>query len=158
MKRLALMLVSASMLYAQGIQLPPGIIKKRPHVSFAGGDPSVAAKKPASLRLKFSIDPGFHINSHTPRSMTLIPTKIGIEDDGAFSVKTVDFPAGHEYSFANSPKDKLDVYSGDFTLTAHVQAKPGTHVLKAVLHYQACDTASCYPPSQIPVELHFTAQ
>lgn len=158
MRKLAFTLVLASAVCAQQIQLPPGIIKKRSHVSFAGGGTTVAANKTALLELKFSIDPGFHINSHTPRSMTLIPTKIGIEDDGAFVVKAVDFPAGHEYSFANSPKDKLDVYSGDFTLTSHVLAKPGAHTLKAILHYQACDTASCYPPSQIPVELHFTAR
>lgn len=159
MRRAAVAVLSiASIACAQQIQLPAGLVKKKPRVTFVGADTNIAAKKPTTLQLKFAIDPGFHINSHTPHSATLIATKIGIEDDGAFAVKSVDFPQGHEYSFAASPKDKLDVYSGEFTLTTHVTAKPGAHTLKGILHFQACDTASCYPPSMLPIELHFTAR
>lgn len=159
MKRLAaLTLLIAPLLCAQQMQIPRGIRTKKPHVAFVGEEQSILAGKPATLKLHFVIDPNFHINSHTPRSATLIPTKLAVENDTAFNVKSVDFPRGHDYAFPTSPNDKLDVYTADFILTAHLTAKRGPHTLKGLLHYQACDTQSCYPPSILPVELHFSAR
>ncbi|MBS1814728.1 MAG: protein-disulfide reductase DsbD N-terminal domain-containing protein [Acidobacteria bacterium] len=155
---MALALYLCVPLIAQQIQLPKGILKKKPHVTFLADDQTVTAGRATTLALHFTIEPGFHINSHTPRALTLIPTKLAVQDDNTFTVKSVDFPRGHDYAFAASPNDKLDVYTGDFVLTAHLTAKRGPHTLKGLLHYQACDTASCYPPSTLPVELHFTAR
>ncbi len=128
------------------------------HVTFIADGQSVAAGRPATLALHFRVDPGFHINSHTPKSDMLIPTKILVEDLNGAEVSDVSFPAGSPYSFAFEPNTKLDVYTGDVTLTAHVKAKPGTYTLKAALHYQACDQAACYPPKTLPIEQPFTAK
>lgn len=131
---------------------------KKGHVDFIAEGQTIAANKPATVKLHFRIDPNFHINSHTPKSEMLIPTKIAVEDLTGAEVSDVDFPVGTPYSFAFEPKTKLDVYTGDFTLTAHIKAKPGTYTLKAALHYQACDQAACYPPKTLPVEQPFTAK
>ncbi len=135
-----------------------GPTKGKGQVSYVAEEQSVAASKSAKVTLHFVVDGGFHVNSHTPKSDLLIPTKLAVEDAAGVDVKTVDFPKGHEYSFAFDPKEKLDVYSGDFVLTAHVMAKPGAHTLKGLLHYQACDQAACYPPKSLPVEVAFTAK
>ncbi len=128
------------------------------HVQFAAEPQTVAAGRPATLLLHFKVDPGFHINSHTPRSEMLIATKLAVEDAPDADVKAVDFPQGAAYSFSFEPKDKLDVYTGEFVLSAHLTAKPGAHTLKAALRYQACDSAACYPPKMLPVEQPFTAK
>lgn len=128
------------------------------HVQFAAEPQSVVANKPAVVSLRFHVDAGFHINSHTPKSEMLIPTKIAVEEGEGVSVKAVDFPAGQPYSFSFEPKTKLDVYTGDVVLTAHVVAQPGGRSLKGVLRYQACDAAACYPPKLLPVEQPFTAK
>ena len=128
------------------------------HVTFAAEPQTVAANRPVTLVLRFHVDPGFHINSHAPKSDMLIPTKIAVEDLPAGSVSAVDFPQGTPYSFSFEPKNKLDVYTGDFTLVAHLTAKPGQQTLKAALHYQACDASACYPPKLLAVEQPFTAK
>lgn len=125
------------------------------HVTFIAEGQSIAAGKPATVALHFRVDQGFHINSHAPKSDMLIPTKILVEDMNGAEVSDVSFPVGTPYSFAFEPKTKLDVYTGDVMLTAHVKAKPGTYTLKAALHYQACDQAACYPPKTLPVEQPF---
>jgi hypothetical protein len=128
------------------------------HVSFVAEGQSIAANKPSTLQLHFRVDNGFHINSHTPKSEMLIPTKILIEDMNGAEVSNVDFPEGIPFSFAFEPKTKLDVYQGDVTLTAHVKAKPGSYTLKGALHYQACDQAACYPPKTLTLEQPFSAK
>ncbi|MGI4757598.1 MAG: protein-disulfide reductase DsbD N-terminal domain-containing protein [Janthinobacterium lividum] len=128
------------------------------HVTFVADGESVAANKPAVVVLHFRVDPGFHINSHTPKSDMLIPTKLLVEDMNGAEVATVDFPVGTPYSFAFEPKTKLDVYTGEVALTAHVKAKPGNYTMKAALHYQACDQAACYPPKTLAIEQPFTAK
>ena len=138
---------------AQSMSAPKG-----GHVTFIADGQTIAAGRPATLVLHFRVDPGFHINSHTPKSEMLIPTKILVEDMNGAEVSDVTFPVGTPYSFAFEPKTKLDVYTGDVTLTAHIKAKPGSYTFKGALHYQACDQAACYPPKTLPVEQPFTAK
>jgi uncharacterized ParB-like nuclease family protein len=128
------------------------------HVQFAAEPQTIAANKPATVLLHFHVDSGFHINSHTPKSEMLIATKIAIGEGEGIKVQTVDFPAGQPYSFSFEPQTKLDVYTGDVVLTAHVVAQPGQRNLIGVLRYQACDQAACYPPKTLPVEQPFTAR
>ncbi len=151
---------NVALAYAQGMDVgqPATAPHATGHVQFRAEPQTVAAGKPATIVLHFHVDPSFHINSHSPKSEMLIPTKIAIEDLPAVSVSTVDFPPGIPYSFAFEPKNQLDVYTGDFNLVAHLVAKPGQQTLKAALHYQACDAAACYPPKLLPVKQPFTAK
>lgn len=135
---------------------PPA--KGKGHVEFIAEGQSIPANKPGTLALHFRVEPGFHINSHTPKSDMLIATRLLVEDLNGAEVSNVDFPAGTPYSFSFEPKTKLDVYTGDVTLTAHVKATPGSYTLKGALHYQACDQAACYPPKTLTLEQPFTAK
>jgi DsbC/DsbD-like thiol-disulfide interchange protein len=128
------------------------------HVDFVAEAQTVVANKPAVVKLRFRVDPGFHINSHAPKSDMLIPTKLLVEEGDGVTVSDVDFPAGTPYSFAFEPKQKLDVYTGEVTLTAHVKIAPGSHTMKGALHYQACDQAACYPPKTLPIEQPVSAK
>ena len=128
------------------------------HVRFIAEPATVPAGKSATLQMHFRVDSGFHINTHTPKSEMLIPTKLAVEDGPGVNVTGVDFPQGTLFSFSFEPKEKLDVYTGDVTLVAHLTAQSGSHTLKAAFRYQACDNSACYPPKLLPVELPFTAK
>jgi hypothetical protein len=112
---------------------------------------TMPAGKPGTVELHFRVNEGLHINSHTPREKSLIPTQLLVEEPAGLKVVSVDFPPGTDYSPAFSPKDVLSVYTGEFVLRMHVIAQAGEHLMQAALRYQACDANSCYPPKKAPV-------
>src|ERR1700722_12087664 len=119
---------------------------------------NLVAGKPNVVELHFRVNDGLHINSHTPREKSLIPTQLMVGEPAGVNVATVDFPAGTDYSPAFSPNDKLSVYTGEFILRAHVTAQRGDHLVQAALRYQACDANSCYPPKTAPVAVSIVAK
>jgi DsbC/DsbD-like thiol-disulfide interchange protein len=133
--------------------------KPRAYVSFAAEPQSVPAGKHAYLELRFHIQPGYHVNSHTPKSDLQIATTLTLQPTDGVKAGPLTYPAGQTYSFSFDPSDKLDVYAGDFTLKLPVVATTaGAHTIDGSLRYQACDNASCYAPYTLPIQLVFTAK
>src|SRR5215475_8480248 len=62
----------------------------------------------------------------------------------------IEYPAGEDLSFPFSPDEKLNVYSGDFSIALSIHplhsVVPGKYVMHGTLRYQACDNDACYPP------------
>src|ERR1700742_4023925 len=119
---------------------------------------TIPAGKPSVVELHFRVNDGLHINSHTPREKSFIPTQLLVGEPAGLTVANVDFPQGVDYSPAFSPNDKLSVYTGEFVLKAYVTAQPGEHLVQAALRYQACDANSCYPPKKAPVVIDVIAK
>lgn len=119
---------------------------------------TVAAGKDAVIDLHFKVDAGMHINSHAPREKGLIATRLIVAEGPGMKVGPVEFPAGSDYTLAAMPNDKLSVYSGEFVVHAHIQAKAGQHMFEGALRYQACDTNSCYPPREAPIAVDVIAR
>lgn len=133
--------------------------------NFGGHAPSVTLSPPAiptivrgtagKVELRFHITPGFHVNSNTPSEEYLIPTALRMDAPTDIVVGRIIYPAGQNISLPFAPDQKLNVYSGDFTL--FVTIRPLSSVIKGKyglhgrLKYQACDKAACYPPKEIPV-------
>jgi DsbC/DsbD-like thiol-disulfide interchange protein len=132
--------------------------KPKAYVAYDAEPQSVPANKHATLELHFHMQPGYHVNSHTPKSELLIATTLTLQPADGVKQGPLDYPAGHPYSFSFDPSDKLDVYAGDFTLKLPVVAAAGPHTIDGSLKYQACDNASCYPPHTLPIQLVFTAK
>ncbi len=132
--------------------------KPKAYVLYAAEQETVAAGKHAVVELRFHVVDGYHINSHTPKSEWLIPTVVKLDAAEGVTAGTVEYPAGKEYSFSFDPKEKLDVYSGDFTVKVPVVVAAGEHTVSGTLHYQACDNAACYPPRNLAVTAVFTAK
>lgn len=127
-------------------------------LSFLGPETAdVSAAKASTVTLHFHVADGFHVNSHTPLTKNLIATQMVVIEGDGIKVANVDFPPGQPYAFSFDPTNKLDVYSGDFAVTAHVTVARGQHPLHAVVRYQACDHAACYPPKTLPVVVTLTA-
>lgn len=132
--------------------------KPKGYVVYAAEQQIVKAGKRSVLELRFRVLDGFHVNSHTPKSELLIPTKITLPPTAGVKAEAAEYPAGTTFSFSFSPQEKLDVYAGDFTVKLPVVADAGTHEIDGTLHYQACDHAACYPPKSLPVQVIFTAK
>lgn len=153
---LATVVITATALFAQSI---PGPQKSVEWVRLASPQQvSIRSGKPAVVELHFVIDPRLHINSHTPPSETLIPTRLAVTEVPGLKVSAIDFPAGQPFTLPIDPTIKLDVYTGEFVLKAHVIAQPGGHLLQGVLRYQACDNSACYPPKTLPIAVSVIAQ
>ncbi len=132
--------------------------KAKGYLSYTAEPQSVAAGKRSVLELHFRVAPGYHVNSHTPKSELLIPTDLKLEPEAGVSAGKMEYPAGTAYRFPTEPGEALDVYTGAFSVTLPVEARAGEHTLHGVLRYQACDRAACYPPKTLPVQVLFTAK
>jgi hypothetical protein len=114
---------------------------------------TISAGKPSTVALHFRVAPGLHINSHTPSEDELIPTTFSIPEDSGVRLEGAVYPPGAEYTLVLDPKTRLSVYTGEFTIQAHIVAKAGDHLVEARLHYQACDNNACMPPKTIIVAI-----
>jgi DsbC/DsbD-like thiol-disulfide interchange protein len=152
-------LPGANVLPAQQIgNLDAPAAKPKSYVVYAAEQQNVTAGKRSVLELHFRVVDGFHVNSHTPKSELLIPTQISFQPAAGVKAEAVEYPAGTSYSFSFDPTEKLDVYTGAFTMKLPVVAEAGTHTVDGTLRYQACDHAACYPPKSLPVQVIFTAK
>jgi hypothetical protein len=141
--------------------LPGGSVEKKPpqYVQYLFPEQvSVTAGKDSVVDLHFKVNPGMHINSHAPREKWLIATRLIVVETPAMKVGPVEFPDGTDYTLAAVPKDKLSVYTGEFVVRAHIEAKAGQHLFEGALRYQACDTNSCYPPREAPIAMDVIAK
>ncbi len=148
----------AAALAAQIGNLDAPAVKPKSYVVYAAEEQSVTAGKRSVLELHFRVLDGYHVNSHAPKSELLIPTRIELQQATGVRAETMEYPAGTSYSFSFDPTEKLDVYSGAFTMRLPVVAEAGAHTIDGTLRYQACDHAACYPPKSLPIQVIFTAK
>jgi cytochrome c biogenesis DsbD-like protein len=134
------------------------VVKPKSYVVYGAEQQNVVAGKRSVLELHFRVLDGYHVNSHTPKSELLIPTRIELQPATGVKADAVEYPSGTSYSFSFDPTEKLDVYTGTFTVRLPVVAEVGTHSVDGTLRYQACDHAACYPPKSLPVQVIFTAK
>jgi DsbC/DsbD-like thiol-disulfide interchange protein len=166
MRRLLLALgacLSVSTLSASGICVAQDAgfdspSKPKSYIVYDAEPQTIAAGKKAVVEMHFKVLDGFHVNSHTPKSELLIPTKLTLDAADGVKAEALVYPAGTPYSFSFDPNEKLDVYSGSFIVKLPVVAVAGEHKIAGTLHYQACDHAACYPPKNLPVQVFFTAK
>jgi hypothetical protein len=133
---------------------------KKPSVTMLpAGLITVTGGKPGEARLRFRINPGFHINSNKPKSEFLIPTVLKLDAPTDIVVGKITYPEGEEMSFPFAPNEKLSVYSGEFTVGVLVRplhnVLPSKYMFRGQLRYQACYNAACYPPNNLPVQFEF---
>jgi hypothetical protein len=131
--------------------------KRIPSVTLAAPEVvSITRGKPGTVTLHFRVERGFHVNSNKPKSEFLIPTALKIDPPTDIIIGKVSYPEGEDKSFPFSPDEKLNVYTGDFSVDVVVRplasVVTGKYALHGQLKYQACDNAACYPPKKVPVD------
>jgi DsbC/DsbD-like thiol-disulfide interchange protein len=152
------LVLGSTLLAQQGSLSTAAAPKPKPYVSYAAEEQVVKAGKKSVVELRFRVTDGFHVNSHIPKSELLIPTNLTLQPAAGVKAATIEYPAGTEYSFSFEPGEKLDVYTGVFTVKVPVVAESGSHTVDGVLRYQACDNAACYPPKSLPVQVVVTGK
>jgi DsbC/DsbD-like thiol-disulfide interchange protein len=141
------------LLHAQS-DAPNRSVQKRAAVEYLYPEQvSVPAGKAATVALHFKIAQGLHINSHMPREKELIPTTLTIPEASGVRLEQASYPAGADFSLPLDPKEKLNVYTGEFVIQARIVAASGDHLVEAKLRYQACDESACMPPKTITVPI-----
>jgi hypothetical protein len=104
------------------------------------------------------VQPGFHINSHTPKDELLIPTVFQMKTGEKVKVLGAKYPPGLPFRLMGTTEQMLDVYQGEFRVDLHVVAPKGDSTLKGMLRYQACDNVGCFPAKTLPVKVAVTGQ
>src|SRR5258707_4480782 len=99
--------------------------KPKSFVVYAAEQQNVTVGKRSVLELHFRVVEGFHVNSHTPKSELLIPTQITLPTVAGVKAEAVEYPSGTSHSFSSDPTEKLDVYTGAFTVKLPVVAEGG---------------------------------
>lgn len=152
----SLALTIALGLLGMGID-PPG--QPKTHVQLVDSPMILAeAGKATTFEFKFRVSNGLHINSNAPRSSYLIPTKLELAVPPELGTVKINYPEGKDFVFAFAPGEKLNVYSGEFSITTALAlaktAKPGNETIKGELTYQACNDRACFPPKKLPVRFN----
>jgi hypothetical protein len=149
-------LVGCCVARAQEVRLGDGrAAAGKGHVVLLSDAVEVEAGKASVVELRFRVEPGFHINSHTPKDELLIPTVLKL-DAGAVKVAAEEYGPGTAFRLAAG--EMLDVYQGEFRVVVRVVAPKGASVLTGDLRYQACDNAGCFPPRTLPVLVAVTGR
>ena len=143
-------------LFTASVMAQDSLGKKAPSVTMSAAPvANVTRGKASTVDLQFRVSSGFHINSNKPTAEYLIPTTLKVDPPTDIVVGKITYPPGEEMSFAFAPDEKLNVYSGNFTLSVQVRplasVLPSKYELRGNLRYQACDNAQCYPPKNLPV-------
>ena len=116
---------------------------------------SISRGHSGTVELMFRVPSGFHINSNLPHQEYLKKTELKLDAPTDILVRKVRYPDGEDRSFPFAPDEKINVYSGDFTITVEVRplksVLPTKYAVHGYLNYQACDNAACYPPRKLPV-------
>ena len=103
------------------------------------------------LAVKVKIDSTWHINSNKPYDEYLIPTKLEIQNKD-FNIEKTLYPEAHDLKLAFSD-NPLSVWQNDILIASLVKANknlmPGKYPVIITLNYQACNNATCLPPTSV---------
>lgn len=141
---------------AQEIRLGDAPVAHRAHVELLSNAAEVKAGEPQTVVLRFRVEDGFHINSHTPKDELLIPTAIRFNTGSVVKIVDEVYPKGSAFRLPVGAGETVDVYQGEFRVNVQVVVPKGASTLVGVLKYQACDNAVCYPPKSLPVVMTVT--
>jgi hypothetical protein len=153
---LLLMAVLSFAARAQEIQLGGAPVAHKGHVELLSDAVEVKAGEPQVVVLRFRVEDGFHINSHTPKDELLIPTALRFNTGSVVKVVSQQYPKGSTFQLPLDKSETLDVYQGEFRVGVQLVAPKGSSTLIGVLKYQACDNAVCFPPKELPVVVAVT--
>ena len=146
------MLASAFAVAAAEAQKKPGEAASLDRVEIQG-DAKAGDNVVAVVHVK--LEKNWHVQSNKPSEPTFIPTVLTLAPTPGVKVTTIKYPEGKSEKVQGLAKP-LSVYAEDFQinvlLALDARAKlPLT--IPAVLTYQACQGASCYPPKRLKLDI-----
>ena len=155
----AMVPAAAAHLVAQ-IPAARDIVKPTAYASFE----PVARGKHMEIAVVMKIRDGYHVNARETTFDYLIPTDLKAEAPAGFKVGDVSYPRGTLHKFNFTKDQPLNVYTDTVVLrlpvTVEANAPLGEQHIALKLHYQACSTDVCLPPTTLPVDavIHVSAK
>ena len=150
---LILAMLLSGVAFAQDIQMGARRPVGKEHVALLSDTVDVTPGKEQLVELRFRVNPGFHINSHTPKDELLIPTVLKLDTSSGIKVLDEKYPAGTSFRLTIGDGETLDVYQGEFRVLVKLSVGQGARDLTGLLRYQACDSAACFPPKSLLVRI-----
>ena len=110
----------------------------------------VRAGRAVRLAAQVALPEGLHVQSHTPRDASLIPTVLTIAIPAGVTVASTVYPPQVDLSQAGQAIP-LAVYGDAFAIGADITLAhglpAGVVTIPGRLRYQACDERTCFPPT-----------
>ena len=120
---------------------------------------TVTAGESARVSLMVRLPERVHVQAHEPRDPLLIPTVLAVEVPPGIAVEAVTYPSPTELTQAGR-RETLSVLGPEFVIDVQLSvaatAAAGERVVPAVLRYQACNDAVCFPPARAAAEWRLT--
>ncbi len=107
----------------------------------------------AEAHITVVVTHGYHIQANPASTEFFVPTKLQLRAKGGVRAKAPVYPPGLPYRLEGMPDEFMtyeDTFEISVPLEASESARPGEHVLKGTLRYQACDDRSCLFPVWVP--------
>jgi hypothetical protein len=128
--------------------------------------PKVSVRVPEAVRLadgdtfeariSVAVAEGYHLQANPASEKYLVPTRLDLKNSAGVTVSRITYLPGKSYRLSGADKD-LRIYDGNFEigvlLKASNGARLGKHILPGGLHYQACDSKTCFSPTSVPLTL-----
>jgi hypothetical protein len=120
----------------------------------APGTVTLEAGGVGEARIAVVVADGYHVQASPAKSEFLIPLRLQLRAKGGIRPKTPVYPPGQPYSLEGTSTE-LMTYEGAFEISVPLEAgeaaRPGDHMLKGTLSYQACDARTCLFPASVKV-------
>ena len=119
----------------------------------------LSAGESSKIRIQVQVKEGFHIQGNILNDESLIPTTLTLGYTEGLQAGKPSFPRAKKFKLEGS-EQPFEVFDGSFEIIVPLQTgglKKGTYRLEANLHYQACDSRTCFFPKtktfSIPVKV-----
>ena len=106
------------------------------------------------LVVRVTLDPGWHVNAHTPSGAELIPTVLSQAAGKVAALVDLRYPQGVVRALGGSD---VALYEGGFEIRAALEipadALPGPRKIPLVLRWQPCNEGSCQAPVELELDV-----
>jgi thiol:disulfide interchange protein DsbD len=108
------------------------------------------------ILFRLNIQKSLYIHGAIESESGIIPTRIIFHDSPYIKVKEIRYPETEKIRF-DYLTEPISVYSGSIIISASLSSTKdiplGIQEIKGILSYQACSSASCLTPEEVPLKL-----
>ncbi len=131
-------------------------VNKNVIVSANAAEVVAAPGKKTIAVIEIRVKSGYHIQANKLTDASLIPVTLKIIQPASFTMSEAVFPHYKLFRLEGTTHS-LHVFDNSFVIRLPFQTpvttKPGRYLIKAQLHYQACDATKCLFPRTLDLEI-----
>lgn len=150
---LAAIVLSCALLPPSALaQKKPGEAVKIHEIKIKG---TPAAGGEVTAVIGFEIDKGYHTHSNKPSEPNFIATVLTVQAPKGVTASAATYPKGKSVKVDGLDKP-LSLYEEHFTISVPLKLDASAALpltIPALLRYQACQGAQCFPPKTLKLEI-----